>query len=312
MANGSIVTNNGAIVMLNRTYKASPDYLAPTVFKVGISNSTPDVTDTDLDVVIPISDGTVVDNGSNQLTGSNGGANTTDNTSRFKEGAGESDAKGQNLVTDGLGANATKTWTLNPLTANFSSTEPFGFWLYIDDAADYAKLIAAGTAIQVRIRTNGDPANQHYLYNRTKAQLAVGWNWVTSGLTDVGSLSTGAGGAPSGNLDEFIIEVTTANATDEFNVAVAGELVYDLMRRWADSDLIKNYVASYPTIDETNLEVETRGKLASTEANGFDVDGYAEENEDATPKMVVEDTITSESKASTDEFIFVGINRLIL
>lgn len=57
MANGSIITNNGKIVMLNRTYKAVPDYLAPTVFMVGKDNTTPNIADTALDDPVTINGG---------------------------------------------------------------------------------------------------------------------------------------------------------------------------------------------------------------------------------------------------------------
>lgn len=308
ISNGSIITSEGKKIILNRTYKAVPDYTVPSNFKVGISNSTPVVGDIDLDIAIPIEDGTVIDNGSLQLTGSNGGANTTNNTTLYKEGAGQSDVTGQNLLTDGAGVNATKTWTQNPLTANFSATEPFGFWVYIKDATEYAKLVTSGTAIQLRIRTNGDGATLSYLYNRTKAQLAVGWNWITSGIVTANGLTQGAGGAPSGNLDEFVIEVTTANVTDEFT---AGELVYDLMRRWATTDIVKTFVSGYPSLDETNFETTIRCLVSSVEANGFNLDGFGLENTDGTILFHSEDTFTDESKSSTDQFIFIVKDRII-
>ena len=316
MANGSLLVNNGRKIIINRAYKATPDYNAPMQFKVGISNSTPDIGDTDLDIAIPIDNGTINDDGSNtgNLIGTNGAANSTDNTTTYKVGGGTVDNTAQNLVTNGAGANATKTWTIANLAAAgvvMTATEPFGCWIYIDDAADYAKLLAAGTCLEIRFRTNGDAANLYYYYARTKAQLAIGWNWVTSGTTAVNALSQGAGGPPSGVLNEFVIEVTTANATDEFNVAVAGELVYDLLRQWATSDLVKNYVSGYPTIDETNFEVETRCLLVTTEANGFDLNGFGNFNDDSTILLSGEDTFTAESKADTDQFTFIVKDRLI-
>lgn len=306
MANGSLIVNNGKLIILQRAYNSAATQTVPSRFSVGISNSTPNVADTALDVRIPISNGTVIDNGSNSLTGSNGGTNTTDNTTTFKQGAGLSDGQSQNLLTNGT--SATKTWTLTPLTNDYSATQPFGFWLYILNAATYAKLLAAGTALQLRIRTSGDAANRHYLYNRTKAQLAAGWNWITSGTTNVGDLTQGAGGAPSGAMNEFIIEITTTAAADAF---IAGDVLYDIMRRWAASDLIKAFEAGYPAIDSTNYEVEIRTQLTSTEANGFDINGFALYNTDGTPLMHSEDTFTAQSKSDTDQFTFLVIDRLV-
>ena len=162
MANGSIIVNNGKTIILSRSYDSTETETVPSRFSVGISNGTPDVADTALDVRIPISDGTVNDDGDNQMTGSNGGANSTDNTSTFKPGAGVSDDVAQNLVTDGLGANATKTWTITDLSVNgvvMTATEPFALWLYIDDAADLAKFVAAGTALEIRL---GSDSTNYY------------------------------------------------------------------------------------------------------------------------------------------------------
>ena len=57
MANGTIVTNNGLKIMLNRTYKSTPDYKAPTRFKIGTGTTTPDVSDTDLETPVDIETG---------------------------------------------------------------------------------------------------------------------------------------------------------------------------------------------------------------------------------------------------------------
>ena len=83
------------------------------------------------------------------------------------------------------------------------------------------------------------------------------------------------------------------------------------MRRWATTDLTKTYVTSYPTLDETNFEAEIRAQILSTEANGFNINGYADFNTDATNKMGTESTITAESKSSTDQFTFISKLRLV-
>ena len=57
MANGTIITNNGLKIVLNRTYKASPDYLSPTKFKIGTGTTTPAVGDTDVQTGVNINGG---------------------------------------------------------------------------------------------------------------------------------------------------------------------------------------------------------------------------------------------------------------
>ena len=314
MATGSTKTKNGKKIMLYRANTENADlsateYLAETQILIGINNGTPNVASTDLDQKVPIGNGTVNDDGGNQLTGSNGGDNSTDNTSTYKEGAGNSDVTAQNLIANGT--SVSKTWTIANLAAAgtvMTSTEPFGFWMYIKDATEYAKLAAAGTVLDVRFRTNGDGATLYYQYVRTKAQLAVGWNWITSGTTIMTGLTQGAGGAPSGIMDELIIIITTVLATDTF---VAGDIVYDLLRQWADSDLIKTYVSGYPTFDEVNQKITIRTQLTSLEANGFDISEFGTLNTDGTPLLLSHDVFTAESKSSTDEFIFILEDELI-
>lgn len=57
MSNGQIITNDGLKIVLNRTFKSSPDFLAPSEFKVGIGTTTPSDADTDLDNVVAIDGG---------------------------------------------------------------------------------------------------------------------------------------------------------------------------------------------------------------------------------------------------------------
>ena len=57
MATGQLITNNGLKISLNRTYKATPDYLAPTKFKIGTGTTTPTVSDTDVETGVNINGG---------------------------------------------------------------------------------------------------------------------------------------------------------------------------------------------------------------------------------------------------------------
>lgn len=54
MATGQIFTNNGLKVMLNRMFKTTPDYLEPSLFKVGTGTTTPTTSDTDLETPVTI------------------------------------------------------------------------------------------------------------------------------------------------------------------------------------------------------------------------------------------------------------------
>ena len=109
------LVNDGVKIIMDRAYNddGSTTYTAPTEFKVGQDQTTPEQTDTDLDNPVPIANGTINDDGDNQLTGSSGGDNTTDNTTTFKPGGGVSDDTAQDLIANDT--NATKIWTIADL-----------------------------------------------------------------------------------------------------------------------------------------------------------------------------------------------------
>ena len=289
--------------MLNRGYKGSPDYNEISDFKVGISNTTPLAPDTDLDIAIPITDGTVNDDGSNLLTGADGGDNTTDNVATYKEGAGINDNTAQNLIANNT--DTSKRWFIADLSALGSlitGTEPFGLWFYIKDATAFAKFLISGTAVEVKL--GSDNAN-YYSQVWTVAQLATGWNWLTSNTTAVIALTET--GTVAGNIDYFEIEVTTNNATDTF---VAGDVVYDLLRQWATTDLLKVILTNFPDIDESNFQAETRCLINAAEANGFDLNALGIFNDDTSIRLHGEDVHTAESKGSTDEFLYIIKDRI--
>jgi len=57
MGTGNKITNNGLKISLNRTYKATPDYTAPSVFKIGTGTTDPAITDTDVETGVNINGG---------------------------------------------------------------------------------------------------------------------------------------------------------------------------------------------------------------------------------------------------------------
>lgn len=54
MAAGQVITNNGRKIILNRAFKASPDYLAPSKFKIGTGTTAPTTSDTDVETGVNI------------------------------------------------------------------------------------------------------------------------------------------------------------------------------------------------------------------------------------------------------------------
>lgn len=303
MATGSTRTTLGRNVSIYRSYTENANlsstlYNAPSQFKLGIANGTPSIGDTNLAFPIPILDGTVCDTGANTLTGSSGGTNSTNNTTTYKQGASQVDNTSQNLITNT--GSATKQWTKTGIATSVVTTQPFGMWLYIKDATALAKFLTAGTALDVRF---GSDASNYYKYTRTAGQLTTGWNWISSNTSNVSTLTTT--GTP-GTLSRFDIIITTNNSTDAF---VAGDVLYDLLRQWATTDVAQNMVAGYPTFDYTQNQVTMRFLVNSTQASGFDLNGMGVFNKDTSPLMTDEHTYTTASKTNSDEFVYVVKNR---
>lgn len=264
-------------------------------FKVGIGTTAPTGADTDLEIAIPISNGTANDDGSNTLTGSSGGDNSTNNTSTFKEGAGLSDVTAQNLIANN--GNATKIWTIANLGAagtNVTQTQFFGLWLYIKDSTALAKFKSSGTALEVKL---GSAVGDYFSLTKEASDLAVGWNWITSNTVAVEDLSET--GTVAGNVDTFIIEIITNNSTDTF---VAGDVIYDLLRTWQASDLVKNFESGYPAYNSSTKEMQTRMILSLSQANGFPLTEIATRNTNET--SWTRDTFTLFSKSNTEELRF--------
>lgn len=299
---GTKLVNNGIKIIMDRAYNddGSTSFTAPTEFKVGQNQSDPEITDTDLDGAVPISNGTINDDGDNQLTGSSGGDNTTDNTTTFKPGGGVSDDTAQDLIANNT--NVTKIWTITDLSANgtiISGTQPFGLWLFIKDATELAKFKTSGTALEVKL---GSDTSNYFSKTFTLSDLATGWNWITSGTTNVNALTETS--TVTGDIDTFIIEIITNNSTDQFTT---GEVIYDMLRQWSTSDLTKTITSK--VIDNTAKTVQVRSDLSSTEANGFVIDSHGLFNTDGTPLMEGLESFTDESKTDTDEFIFIVQNK---
>jgi len=57
MSTGNVVTSNGLKLALNRIFKATPDYLAPSKFKIGTGTTTPTTSDTDVETGVNINGG---------------------------------------------------------------------------------------------------------------------------------------------------------------------------------------------------------------------------------------------------------------
>lgn len=302
--NNSFINTKGKEIALKRAYTpnaslSSTEYLPPTKFKVGVNSNTMVLSDTDLTHAVPIDDGTVLDDGTNTLTGSSGGSNSTDNTTRYKPvpGIATPDLKAQNLITNT--SNASKIWTVATLSTNATAAQYTGLWIYIKDQTTLDYFLTSGTCLEIKL---GSDTSNYYSKTYEVSDLTTGWNWL-----DLTVLNTNTEtGTVSGNIDTFIITITTNNATDSWT---EGDVIYDLLRQWEDSDLIASYISGFPLFDMSNLEVEIQSFVNSVQANGFDIDSIGLFNEDTAPLMHSISIINSSSKSNTDEFTFTTKDR---
>jgi hypothetical protein len=308
MAKGSIITNLGKQVVLRRSYTENAslpvgEWLAPTRIKLGIENTTPGVTDTDVDRPIPISPASALDDGSNTMTGSSGGSDTTTNTTFFKQGANQADLTAQNLIANS--SSATKVWAISDLSASGSvadSAKRVAFWLRIFDQDTLDKLSPTGS---FELRLGSDSSN-YYSLSWDASDLVVGWNWMSSGYVDLGDFDET--GTVSGSIEYFELRATTNDASDTFGT---NDLVYDLLHQWSDSDLYRGLEVGYPDFDDVKREVTFRFRIPTTQANGFSLNGLGFFNEDDPEKLFGHDTFTDEGKTDTEELFFVLKDRVL-
>lgn len=294
MVNGSIITNLGKNIFMNRAFKETPDYTSLTKFKVGYDNSTPSVSSTDLDYPVPISGTESVDDCDTADWNDSADMTTSLNSTLFKEGAGS-----LNLTKDGT-ASATATTSKTTTSVDFTSKELM-VWLYVKDATAYAQL-ATTDAIQIRF---GSDSSNYYVYTRDKADLAVGWNTIRF-TTDTADSTTGSPTIAA--CDYSYIGITADAAATTWT---AGAFIMDDWKVSSSDDFVGSTQSGFPSFDETNHEVETRSVLLTTHANGYLINGYAMFNDDTTKKMGSENTFTGDSKSDGDEFVFITTMRLI-
>lgn len=303
MATGGEIVDNGRNLALNRIYKAVPDYTAVNRIKLGVGTTTPTTSDIDVENGIPIAYGTINDNGDNQMIGSSGADNSTDNNTTYKPGGGVADDTAQNLIANNT--NSLKIWTIADLSVYgtiLDADERIGHWIYIKDAPTLAKFKSSGTCFEVKF---GIGISDYYSITKTAADLATGWNWITSNDDNLSDLTET--GTVSGDIDYFIIEITTNNATDTF---AAGDVIYDLLRQWVQADMLANISTGYPTFDTVNKEVTAQFYIHSLQANGYPLTECGSFTNDTTPEMMDHDVYTAVSKGRTDEMIITITNTM--
>lgn len=292
MAAGGVITNDGIKIIMDRSTFAdgSTTYLPVSKFKVGSGDTTALITDTDIEIKVPITFTQTDDCDTADWT-DDAECTSSLNSTTYKTGTGA-----LNIAKDG-GLAATCETHKTTTSVDFTSKE-LSLWLYIKDAAALAKLVTTGTPA-VSIRFGSDNAN-YYEWEHDVSTLAVGWN-LLDGQTSANADNTV--GAPTiAACDYSYIEF---EATGAAIVWSAGDFVMDDWKVLDSDDYIKSFETGYPTVNNTTKQVTYRTRLASTQANGYLLTEHGLFNEDGSPLMETRDVFTSFSKSDTDELIFV-------
>ena len=293
----SLIANDALLIAMNRMYKSSPDYTAPSVFKVGVDQTTVTVNDTDLVHPVAISGTESVDN-CDVTTGWTDSADMTIavNSTLFKEGVAS-----LSLAKDGtstVNANTSKTTT----SRDFTSKE-LHIWIYVNTQATLDKF-ATTDCFTIRL---GSGAANYSQWTKDKSFFSLGWNLIDD-LT-VSNRDSETGTHVLNASDFTLVQLTSTASGDTW---VANEVLMDDIKIISSDDFTKNLTAGFPSIDESTKNVTFRAELSSVEANGYLITGFGIFNTDSTAKLDSADDFPSESKTDTDNFIFTAKNTFTL
>ena len=291
-----MIVDNGMKVLINRAFKATPDYTVPSKVKVGMNQSTVTTSDTDLTKPIPITGTELADNcesGANWSETTDGSDSL--NTTTYKEGSGA-----LNLIKTGTTTDTVIYYNNNNMTSLDFTSKKLYVWLYIKDSTALAKF--ASSAIQLRYGNDYD--TNYYYIDYAASSLTTGWNL----LEMTSSTGTETGTVTLASCDSGAVVVTLNNATDTL---AAGDLIIDDWKLASSDDYFYDITSGYPTINETSFEAENQYYINSVMANGYNLTGVGDFNTDSTKKMVSVYKITNISKSNTDEVKFIFKRRFV-
>jgi len=291
-----MIVNNGMKIAINRIGKSTPDYTVASRGKVGINQATETVTDNDLTLPVPIYNTETVCSceATTDWTAGTDGAITTNSTT-YKIGT-----YSLNLTKSGATADNVIWYNESLSTLDFTSKDLWG-WIYIKDATTLAKL-ATSSALEVRYGNDYDTNYYKKVYDL--ADLTTGWNYIkfnTTTGTETGTVTLNA-------CDSLAIKLTYTATSDTTS---AGDIVIDDFKLSSSGDYFKDFEDGYPTINETNYEIENKLYLNSLEAVGYNLTGVGTYNTDSSILMQDEFKFTAYSKSNTDELGFIIKNRLV-
>ena len=296
MATGMVLTNNGKKIVLNRSFKTTPDYSIVSTYQIGIGTTTPTGTDSGLENKVPMDSTEAVD-ACDVTTGWTDSADMTlsVNSTTYKE-----NALSLNLTKDGTGS-ATASTTKATTSLDFTSKD-LSVWFYVADSTVLAQLATTSCVV---IRFGSDSSN-YYEWLKNASFFAVGWNLIRN-LTSANADSTT--GAPVLTACDYSYIATVATAAGQ--TWVAGKIIMDDWKLADSTDYTDEYETGFPLIDETALTVTTRGILSTSQAAGYSLTEFGLFNTDSTPKLFSHMVHTAITKTTSVQVIYVEVDEFV-
>lgn len=286
MASGNVLTRKGLNNFLNAGYLGTTD--VPTKINVGISTTTPLVSDTALGKKIPISGTETVDDC--ETADWTDGTDTASalNSTTFKKGSNSlSVAK---TGTSGTSATISKTTT----SVDFTDKDLW-LWLYVEDVSD---LVSTGTAVTIRF---GSDSSNYYYLDIAVGSLEDGWNAI---MFDSSS-ATGTTGSPVITACDYTALIY--NVDDAADTVAADRILLDDVKVASSDDYDRDFDSGYPSVNTVSSEVEMQTTLGTTDAVGYPITELGHLN---SSDLLSHSVSSADNKTSSD--IFIEVERIKL
>ena len=301
---GTLITNEGKKIFLDRTYNSAPTRSEVTKFKIGVGSANsvgdatnPSVTDTAMENQVPITGTEQIDD----ADATTGWADSADctlsvNTTSFKQGTGS-----LNITKDGTASvdcSSEKTTTSLDITGGKSVS----IWLFIINQAALDKL---NTTDAFTIRLGSDSSN-YFEWIKQKTFFTQGAFNIIRNLTKANATST-VGTPVETALDFTFVRLKSDVVGTTWSAA---DFLFDDIKLESTDDFLKVFEAGFPTLDFSTLQAEIRGRVNTTEGNGYPLRETGIFNTDSAEKLESRDTFNAINKTNVDELIFIWKNRI--
>jgi hypothetical protein len=291
-------------LMLNRLYQEDVDSDSiPTQFQIGIGSTAPNAADTALEIRVPITDPTTINDCSTaDWTESTDATADATNTTNYKIGGGNTDDTAISMGKSGTVS--VDAYYSNTVGATSMTGKWLMAWFKVKDATALAKLdLATNSGLNLLVSHNSFTNYDYWQWGRDT--LAVGWNLL---IAEINSPDGDDGtGATTSAITDYRIHAKTNNTSDTLTAA---DLVMDYWHLVQESDFAKDFEVDGVTFDTPNRKTTVEGRVTAAQANGYLLSEVGEFNEDGTPKLISHDTVDTISKDSKEEIIWEWVHQV--